>query len=69
MIFRSTQIKTAKQCLAKSYYRYNLGLAKKGSGGKNVDLLFGTIVHNAIEKMLTEGKDVAVQRLTAYNYD
>lgn len=58
MILRSTQLKTAKQCVAKSYYRYHLGLRRKGNG-KSVDLGYGTLVHEAVEKLLTEGYEEA----------
>lgn len=58
MICRSTQLKTAKQCIAKSYYRYELGLRRKGNG-KSVDLAFGTLVHASIEKLFLEGYESA----------
>lgn len=62
MICRSTQLKAAKQCIAKSYYRYELGLRRRGNG-KSVDLAFGSLVHNAVEKYLKEGYEKASEYL------
>lgn len=60
MIYRSSQIKLAKTCITKSYYRYHLGLVRKGNGGKSIDLSFGTLVHKAVELFLTEGYESAL---------
>ena len=63
MIYRSSQISTAKTCIAKSYFKYHLGLVPKGSGGKNPDLFFGTAVHDAIEIYLNSGIEAANEHL------
>ena len=52
MKVRSTQIATFKQCPAKAYYRYELGLRKKNTS-KGVDLLFGSMLHDAIDAFHT----------------
>ncbi|HBR21589.1 MAG TPA: hypothetical protein DD713_03330 [Nitrospiraceae bacterium] len=47
MIVRSSNFATFKECPAKAHFMYELGLAR--SGGKSIDLLFGSIVHDAID--------------------
>ena len=68
MIYRSSQIKQAKQCNAKAYYRYTLGIVPKSSGKKNPDLFFGTVVHKAIEILLLEGQEKSNEYLSRLEF-
>jgi len=68
MIYRSSQINTAKRCIAKAYFQYNLGLRKKGSGKKNPDLFFGTAVHKAIEIFVLENHEKAIIYLDSLDF-
>ena len=47
MLVRSTSLATFKACPRKAYYRYHLGLVRKGSN--NTDTGFGKAVHLGIE--------------------
>ena len=62
MIFRSSMVAEAKRCVAKSHYRYSLGLIPKGKG-ENIDLFFGKALHKAIEIALTSNLDQALAYL------
>jgi hypothetical protein len=68
MIYRSSQVGTAKTCIAKSYFKYHLGLVPKGSNGKNPDLFFGSAVHDAIEIYLQEGIEKANEMLDSLDW-
>lgn len=48
MIVRSSMISTFKRCNALCYYQYGLGLITDADEG-NIDLAFGTLVHDAVD--------------------
>lgn len=48
MIVRSSLISTFKRCNALAYYQYGLGLVPD-TEEKNIDLTFGTLVHDAVD--------------------
>jgi hypothetical protein len=62
MIFRSSQVSEAKRCVAKAFYKYELGLVKKGEK-VNSDLFFGKAVHKGVELSLTQSLEDAVDYL------
>jgi len=68
MIYRSSQIKLAKQCPTKAYFKYSLGIVPKGRGKKNPDLFFGTVVHKALEILLLEGQEKSVEYLDVLEF-
>jgi hypothetical protein len=47
VIVRSSSFATFKECPAKAHFMYELGLVRPGR--KSIDLLFGSIVHDAID--------------------
>ena len=67
MIIRSSMLSEMKGCFRKCYYKYTLGLIPSKSK-PNVDLLFGKVVHKAIQILHTEGKDAADDFLSVVRF-
>ena len=68
MLIRSSVLSEIKLCVQRAYYTYELGLVSK-KAKPSVDLVFGSIIHKAIEIYHKESREVAYAFLRSCNFE
>ena len=69
MILRSTLVSDFKSCPAKACYKYELGLSAITQGKVRNDLVFGQVIHSAIQTFHEEGMDSALTYIDDFQMD